>query len=235
MIGVHNFKLIILQGGVSDGKWSVDGNGGYGVINGTVRDVPSLQAPGFVKASAGGKFRDVSQFLGGDLILRVRSATPEYAGFRISFVGDTWVPFHVCSSDGEPFAGNCFKAQFNVPAGDNFSEVRIPFDAFSDKWDIATGDLLRTCAEDPSVCPTAKDLRYIERIEIWGEGVNGDIHLEIQSISAGESELKTAQEDQTYLVTFDGAPGTTFQWEELTDPVMVVAQHLHTKKNHKGT
>ena len=212
---------------MSNGKWSVNKESGYGIINGTVKDVPSLQAPGFIKASAGGRFQDVSQYIGGDLILMVRSSTPEYKGFRVSFVGNTWVPFHPCGSDWEPLSGNCFKARFDVPAGDQFSEVRIPFNMFSEKWDPATGDQEVTCAEDPSVCPTAKALEYIERIEIWAEGANGDIHLEVQSISASPSiPTQLMDEDEKYLVTFDGAADTTFKFEELTDPVMVRVDHI---------
>ena len=41
-----------------------------------------------------------------------------------------------------------------------------------------------TCAEDENVCPTAKDLSGIKRIEVWGEGIAGDVNLEVKSISA---------------------------------------------------
>merc|ERR1712165_648187 len=64
-------------------------------------------------------------------------------------------------------------------------EVRIPFNTFSSEWDPATGDQTVTCAEDPKVCPTSKDLAEIKSIEIWAEGVKGDVHLEIKSIAAG--------------------------------------------------
>ena len=49
---------------------------------GEVVDVPSLKAPGFIKAAADGKFADASAELDGDLVLTVRSSTPEYKGFQ---------------------------------------------------------------------------------------------------------------------------------------------------------
>ena len=151
----------------------------------------------------------------------MRTTSPEYKGFRISFVGNTWVPFHFCASDWEPFSGNCFKARFDVPAGDDFSEIRIPFNTFSDLWDPATGDPEKTCEEDPTVCPTEKDLKHIQRFEIWAEGANGNVHLEVKSISAGASKTVQTTESEGVLVTFDGADGTTIKFDFEPDPVMV--------------
>ena len=39
-----------VMGGRSSGTWSVDAVGKFGKFNGTVLDVPSLSAPGFIKA-----------------------------------------------------------------------------------------------------------------------------------------------------------------------------------------
>ena len=83
----------------------------FGVEEGEVRDVPSLQAPGFIKAQADGNFNDVSSAISGDLILRVRSNTPEYPAFRVSF--------------GALFSRE-FKAKFSVPEGEEFSEAVVP-------------------------------------------------------------------------------------------------------------
>ena len=136
---------------------------------GTVRDVPSLQAPGFIKAQADGNFNDVSSAISGDLVLKVRSNTPEYPAFRVSF--------------GALFSRE-FKAGFSVPPGEEFNEIRIPFNAFSNRCSPATGEQLITCAEDPSVCPTAETLSNLRRITLWAEGAKGDVHLEVQSVSA---------------------------------------------------
>merc|ERR1712232_389729 len=101
----------------------------------------------------------------GDLILTVRTNTPDYAGFRVSFA---------CAAGGSlPFSRGCFKAKFSVPAGASFSEVRIPFNMFSDKWSSATGEQTKTCAQDKDVCPTAKKLSKIQAIEVWAEGALG--------------------------------------------------------------
>ena len=137
---------------------------------GTVRDVPSLQAPGFIKAQADGNFKDVSSAISGDLILRARSNTPEYPAFRVSF--------------GALFSRE-FKAKFSIPPGDEFSEIHIPFNTFSNRCSPATGEQLVTCAEDPNVCPTAETLSNLRRITLWAEGAKGDVHLEVHSVSAG--------------------------------------------------
>jgi len=178
-----------VMGGVSVGTWSVNEENAYGIMNGTVKDVPFLHAPGFIKAasySRTGAFNDASDAILGDLILNVRSTTPEYNGFRISVAAGTLSPEYSCASGGSnPLSGGCFKAKYSVPIGKQFSEVRIPFNTFSDHWSPATGEQTITCAEDPKVCPTANDLKDIKSIEIWAEGVKGDVHLEIQSIAAG--------------------------------------------------
>ena len=231
-----------MQGGVSSGSWSVNEEEGYGVEAGTVRDVPSLQAPGFIKATAHGRFNDASSAILGDLVLLVRSNISDYIGYRVSF-GNTWNAF------------KDFKAGFSISAGEDFSEVRIPFNTFSSEWDPATGDQTVTCAEDPKVCPTADDLARIRRIELWAEGAKGDARIEVKSISAGVKNpqytklpfintFSSIQENylgvsfaldlygkrkqnaeltssEIALITFDGEPSTTFKFKQYNDPVMV--------------
>ena len=101
--------------------------------------------------------------------MRIRSNTPEYPAFRVSF--------------GALFSRE-FKAKFSVPTGEDFSEIRIPFNEFSNRCSPATGEQLVTCAEDPNVCPTAETLSNLRRITLWAEGAKGNVHLEVQSISA---------------------------------------------------
>merc|ERR1712224_679020 len=67
-----------VMGGKSSGTWTV--SNAAGVLDGEVVNVPSLAAPGFIKASADGKFPDASSAFGGSLVLTVKSSTPEYAG-----------------------------------------------------------------------------------------------------------------------------------------------------------
>lgn len=183
------FKFVELNdpvmGGRSTGTWKVDTQGNFGVFDGSVLDVPSLKAPGFIKTAADGKFPDASSTLGGDLVLSVRSSTPEYAGFRVAFVSGTLSAAYACSGGGSiPLSRGCYKNKFSVPAGSDFTEVRIPLDSFSDLWSPATGEQTKTCAEDSSACVTAKVLGSIQRVEVWAEGALGNVHLEVQSISA---------------------------------------------------
>jgi len=174
-----------VMGGVSSGTFEVNEIEGYGIHNGTVRDVPSLSAPGVIAAFALGDFNDISKAISGHLVLRVRTPVPEYTGFRISFAAGAINPRYSCSGGGQiPFSRGCYKARFQVPGGSEFSEVKVPFSSFSDLWSPATGDQTVTCSEDPRVCPTEKELASIQDIQIWAEGVNGEIHLEIESISA---------------------------------------------------
>lgn len=118
----------------------------------------------------------------------VRSSTPDYKGFRATFVSGTISPAYACSGGGSiPLSRGCFKAKFSVPSGQEFQAIRIPFSNFSDMWSPATGEQTKTCAQDKGVCPTAKTLAGIERVEVWAEGVAGKAHLEVQSISASST------------------------------------------------
>jgi len=172
-----------VMGGQSTGTWSL--GDGYGILDGEVVNVPSLSAPGFIKAAGDGKFPDISAFIDGSLVLSVRTSTPEYAGYRVTFVSGALSPDFACAGGGGlPFSRGCFKNKFSVPAGDDFVDVKIPFNTFSDKWSSATGEQTTTCADDSSVCPTASKLSKIQRVEFWGEGALGKLHLEVRSVSA---------------------------------------------------
>jgi len=182
-----------VMGGKSTGTW--DQSGTFGVFDGEVVDVPSLSAPGFIKASADGTFPDVSAAATGSLVLRVRSTTPNYAGFRVSFASGTLSPAYACSGGGSiPLSRGCFKAKFSVPAGADFANVTIPFSSFSDKWSPATGEQTTTCAADSDVCPSASKLTGIKRLEVWAEGALGKVHLEILSVSATFDATQLAAE-----------------------------------------
>lgn len=183
----HKFKELNdpVMGGKSTGTWSVNTTGKFGVFDGDVVDVPALKAPGFIKASAQGKYPSVADFIAGDLVLMVRTSTPEYKGFRVAFAAGTLSPSYSCAGGGSiPLSRGCFKNKFSVPAGDEFVPIRIPFNTFSDLWSPSTGEQTKTCKEDKDACPTSADLGKIVSVEVWAEGVAGKIHLEIQSISA---------------------------------------------------
>jgi len=172
-----------VMGGESTGTWTVNTDEGFGTMDGEVVDVPSLSAPGFIKTAADGTFKDVSADIGGDLILSVRSTTPEYKGLRVTLAAGTSAAAYACAGGSSiPFSGGCYKAKFSVPSNDEFQDVRIPLVQFSDHWSPATGEHTKECSYDKSVCITSKDLKDIKRVEFWAEGYLGKVHLEIKSM-----------------------------------------------------
>merc|ERR1712113_756779 len=191
------FKFVELNdpvmGGKSTGTWKVDASHKVGVFDGEVVNVPSLKAPGFIKAAADAKyFPDASSAAGGDILLSVRSSTPEYKGFRVTVVsGAISASFACAGGGGLPLSRGCYKAKFSVPKSSNgeFQTVRIDMRAFSDLWSSATGDHTKECADDASACLTAAKFAKIQRIEVWAEGVAGKVHLEVQKISAEASSI----------------------------------------------
>ena len=177
----------ILQGGVSTGTFEVDEENSIGIFNGTVKIVPSLQAPGFLSFEADGQFADASSAISGGILIRLRTSTPDYKGFRMVFAAGTLSPDYACRFGGSiPLTGGCFKSLFHVPPSmDNeFVDVKVPFTSFSDHWSPETGEHTIECSDDPKVCPTAEKLKRIKTISIMAEGVAGDVHLEVLSISA---------------------------------------------------
>merc|ERR1711988_1534635 len=183
-----------MGGGKSTGTWAL--GDGFGVIDGEVVDVPSLSAPGFIKAQAKGNFPDVSAFADGSLVLSVRTTNPEYEGYRVTFVSGAASPDFSCSAGGSlPFSRGCYKQKFSVPAGDDFVDVKLPFNTFSDKWSSATGEHNVECSDDADVCPTASKLSKIQRVEFWGEGALGKLHLEVKGVFA-----ENAQGERSVLV-----------------------------------
>ena len=179
-----------VMGGLSTGTWAVNEEGKFGVFNGTVVDVPSLKAPGFIKASADGAFADASAAAGGSLVITARSATA-YGGYRVSVVSGTMAPAYACSGGGQlPLSRGCFKARFNATA--STGEIVVPFAAFSDKWSPATGDHTADCKDEADACLTAEKLEKIARVELWAEGVDGDVDLEVTSIVARPAALASA-------------------------------------------
>jgi len=174
-----------VMGGVSTSTFEVDDAEHFGIFNGTVKIVPSLNAPGFCSMQADGEYNDASSTIDGSIVLRVRSSSPDYAGYRMVFVGNALSPSYACRFGGTvPLTNGCYKALFNVPPGDEFVDIAIPFSKFSDHWDPGTGNHISECADDPKVCPTEKALGKITQIQIMSEGVAGDFHLEVESISA---------------------------------------------------
>lgn len=162
-----------VMGGKSEGSFTV--KNGLGVFDGEVNDVPFLHAPGFIKADTVDEaaFPDVSSCTG--LKLMVRSSV-DYKGYRVS-IGRARAPH------GKRFAYG-FKAHFEAPVGQDFAEVLLPFNSFTDYWDDATGEPIKTCQDDPSYCPDMMTLKNMGTMSIWAEGARGKVHLEISAINA---------------------------------------------------
>lgn len=177
-----------VMGGRSHGTWTQ--TGGHGVFAGEVAIVPKLHAPGFIEGWVpSGNFADAAPAgADGALVLTVRSSTPSYQGFQVSFAaGPLVVPMYACAAGGGYFGSRgCFKAHFTVPPTQpgTWTEVRIPFSAFTDKWSASTGKPTSTCAQDSSCCVTASLLSSIKALGFWGEGVAGNLNLEVQKVVA---------------------------------------------------
>jgi hypothetical protein len=152
---------------------------GVAHFEGTCAIVPFLKAPGFITMVAGGfyqgyaLFPDVSNCSGLKLVLRT---SVSYKGYYVSF-GKVQVP------GGGHATG--FKTPLEEVPMNDFGEMILPFSSFSSKWDEATGKTQVECsAEDSQYCPTEETLQNMKTMSFWGEGVEGEVSLDIKSISA---------------------------------------------------
>lgn len=181
-----------VMGGLSTSSFSVELSRKVAVFNGTVAIVPSLKAPGFCTAATSdgfgitARFNDASPF--SHLLLRVRSSTPAYKGWKVAFAANTLNPQFMS-----------YKARFKLQPTRDWQTVAIPFRPnFSNDWSPFTGDCdtldptgqsHRCCDEaHEEVCVTAHNLRSISQVGVWAEGVAGDFHLEIERIGAGDAK-----------------------------------------------
>lgn len=214
-----------VMGGKSTGTWAVDNTKKVGVFDGEVVNVPSLGAPGFIKAAADAKYFPDASSAGDDgvVVLKVRTTTPEYKGYRVTVTSGASIPAFACGGGGAlPLSRGCYKAKFSVPQStkDEFQTVKIPLSSFSDLWSSATGEHTKECSDDASACLTSKKLSKIQRLEVWAEGVAGKIHLEVQEVSIEPASIegKVDGSKDIDLATFDGkAP---HKWHAESDPVM---------------
>lgn len=180
-----------VMGGQSTGTFVVDKENRFGVFNGTCAIVPALKAPGFCKATSEmATFQNVSTFLeAGSFQLRARSSTPGFMGFRVAFSAKN-IP------RTSTYGGGSFKTGFNM-TGTDWQVVTIPWTEFSYDWSGFTGrcDTLdptgqqhHCCTQDESkYCPTVDYLGHITGLELWAEGAEGDFHLDIDWIGAGDA------------------------------------------------
>merc|ERR1719454_270638 len=178
-----------VMGGKSSGKFTVSGE--VGTMEGTVADVPSLKAPGFIKATASGTYADVSSCTGISLEVQSTSNPDPYTGYRLSLGNDG-------SSCGKFFARG-YKANFAAPSG-NFGTVEIPFEEFTRCWDDATGDAIKTCAEDSSVCISSDRKQNLQSLSVWAEGKLGDVKLDIKSVKGYGCGSSVAESPKVNIV-----------------------------------
>jgi len=158
-------------------------------------------------------YADVSSCDGVELDIRVTSAP--YDGWRFSFGND----FSKCKQ----FFARGYHASFTPPSGNDFGKVRIPFNEFTRCWSDSTGEPITTCAEDSSVCPTTARLQNLQSLQVWAEGKEGDVKIDIRSVSGYGCDSAAVLADPAAavpLTTFDGADATTQSWKAMNDPVM---------------
>jgi len=177
-----------VMGGRSTGTFKVDTANNVGVFDGEVVNVPSLQAPGFIKVAGDAKYFPDASSVGakGDIVLSVRSSEPDYKGYRVTVVSGALNAAFACASGGAIIGSRgCYKAKFSMTAStsNEFQTIRIPLSSFSDLWSSATGEHTKECADDSSACLTPEKLAKIQRLELWAEGVAGKANLEIKKIS----------------------------------------------------
>ena len=169
---------------------------GVGSFHGTCAIVPFLHAPGFCKIATSQPFLqplhfpDASKYLSGALVIVARSTSPTYKGFKIEILAKNATR----PRPGMHHSAPSFKADFAVPAGSDFSKIRVPFDQFSVDWSDYTGECntkdptgeQHVCcsAEHPEVCIKDYHLEQITGFGVWAEGVEGDFAIELKSISA---------------------------------------------------
>mmetsp|Transcript_39257 Transcript_39257/g.79289 ORF Transcript_39257/g.79289 Transcript_39257/m.79289 type:complete len:220 (+) Transcript_39257:28-687(+) len=175
-----------VMGGVSSSTYNITGD--RMIWKGTVRDVPSLQAPGFCKVMTHGVhqgFPDVSAFT--HLTVDVKCYEPAYSGYKIDFSTVKHPNFSFGSYKAD------FPSNFNSTAcvntaagygGDEWTRVAIPFTSFTNDWSGYTGEPIHTCAEDPQYCPTLTDLATITQLSFWAEGAAGNFKIDLQTIGA---------------------------------------------------
>ena len=172
---VHEWKEMNdpVMGGESRGTFSVVS--GVGVFRGHVVNVPFLQAPGFIQSRTIDHipYPDVSSCQ--SLQLEVKAET-DYDGYRFSF-GRTHAP------GGKRFAFGYKVTMGKVDSG-TWRNLTYPLSDFTDYWDDATGDAIRTCQEEARYCPDVRTLRNLGTMAIWGEGKAGNVSLAIKGIRA---------------------------------------------------
>jgi hypothetical protein len=152
--------------------WTFSVVDGVGVFDGKVVDVPLLHGPGFIKTAVtdSNAFPDIRSC---SAIAITAKASNDYGGFHFS-IGNGHAPW--AWSYG-------YKANY-APAVGDFGTTEIPLDAFTDSWDIYTGEAIKTCHYDKVYCPDESTLKNMKTMAFGAMGIAGDVHLEIKEVKA---------------------------------------------------
>ena len=171
---------------------------GTAQFRGTCAIVPFLKAPGFITMVTGGYRQPTQQFPNIETCQAFRlvlQSHTDYAGFYMSF-GTVQLP--------EKRHARGYKTHLEIPQSsentdddnsDGFDEMIIPFGNFSSNWDEGTGQIEVSCQDDARYCPTPKALQDLQTISFWGEGIQGDVALDIRSIAAVQCASSNDDDD----------------------------------------
>jgi hypothetical protein len=196
-----------VMGGKSKSTTQV--SGGVLAFKGKCAIVPFLKAPGFVTTrTQDGKWADVSSC---SAIKITAKSNVNYKGYRISF-GSAQAP------GGGHFAYG-YKANLTAPIG-KFDDVVIPLTDFTDDWNDGTGNPVKTCAEDKRLCPDKKTLRNMGTMSIWGEGVEGDVDLEVKYVGGANCGSINDPIAAGAVTVYDFSAPQGVNFYEVNDPVM---------------
>eukprot|EP00913_Durusdinium_trenchii_P029086 g27271.t1 len=160
-----------VMGGQSSGNFTVAD--GVGVLLGQVADVPYLKAPGFIQAYV----TDVSPFEIFPDITGCKSLSLEvgqegvksmvdYKGYRFSF-GSAHAP-------GGKFHAYGYKSNFDAGKVAEWNTVTLPIEGFTDFWDDATGEAIKTCQEIDFGTGESTTESTVSSEEVKGEAISSD-------------------------------------------------------------
>merc|ERR1712017_49867 len=131
-----------------------------------------------------------------------------------------------------PDVSSCSALVINAHASSNYTGYRVSFGTahvpggayaygYKAHFNDATGDLKTTCAQNKEYCPDADTLKDMRTLSLWGEGVAGDVHLEVKSIEATGCEAmveELAPSARDIVIESFDKPSLT--WTQKNDPVM---------------
>jgi hypothetical protein len=184
-----------VMGGISTSKAVIDESAQLAHWAGEVRIVPSLKAPGFCNLETTDQLTTRYPSAAGTthLVMMLRTTSPDYRGFKVSFAARTLNPQF-----------KSFKTDMDLsqaPSG-QWYQVALPWTAFSNDWSPYTGECNTTdptgkihhccSAAHPEVCPTESDLKEIQALGVWTEGASGNFSMDIAWIGAGNGQTLAA-------------------------------------------